>query len=1212
MLAAVAAALLILPSFGESSRADPVDGDASVTTDAGYARILIDLKDMVGAKVTESGSVLIVAFDKPVSVPIEKISRMAPTYVSAARLDPDGLAIRLALARKVKVHTIPAAERLYVDLLPSDWVGVPPGLPQAVIDELAKRARQAEQKLRSQKPAPAEPTIRVKVGVQPTFVRYVFDLPDAVNATSEQGAGTLTLKLDHPVKLDLADAQATLPASVAAIDSTAGEDGTRVTFHLNGSPSIRSFREERSLIVDVESIGTLRSSNARLPSKAAASGGSPEKAVATKASDGSDRRDRKSSNQGGPPASDLHGNVAPAESHLGASQMALLGLSPPEIATPADSPIAKTPEDNAARPEPAVPARPARGHDAPAHDGSAATPKANPESQTKSPPPAARKNEQAHTDPNAPVAVAIRDEAPNVRLDFRFAAPTPAAAFRRGKMLWLVFDSPAPIVTTALASAPSVRNVMVNRNDDGAAVVRIEFVRPKSMSFSAEGPDWVLLAGDGIADSAKQAALARNGIGEGRSSIAISFPGARHVHRIKDPSAGDTLLVVTALGPPRGLPKGHDFVELRALASMQGVVVQPLADDVSVDVVKDKITIARPGGLQLSSAALSNRDDANGAALQPDFFDAQTWGFDRHANYEERQFDLIAKAAAAPDYKRRPARLDLARFYLARGMFAEAKGVLDVVAQDERNGDGPTGSILRSVSEVMLGRPHEALKDLSAPDIGDAGVAQIWRAMAYAGQGQCDRADKMFKAAGTAIDALPVELQRRVKLEAMRCAIQVHDFGGASAILDDFETLGAPAASPLLQLLTGRLQEGLGKDGEALALYRTAAASADRPIAAQAALRELALRQKLGRIKRPELIASLEELTTMWRGDETEAEALKLLAHAYTEDKRYRDAFHVMRTALLAHPNSELTQQIHDEAAETFEKLFLAGAGDAMPPIEALGLFYDYRDLTPLGRRGDDMIRRLADRLVSVDLLDQAAELLQHQVDYRLQGAARAQVAGKLAMIYLMNRKPDLALAAIQKTRVSDLAGDVRDQRLLLEARAMSEIGRHELALEMIDGMKGAQAQRLRADILWASKAWRRAAEAVEYLYGARWKDARPLDTAERMDVLRMAIGYALADETLSLSRIRERYGAPMKASADRHAFEVVTAPIGPGTDEFRTVAATVTSLKMLDAFLEDMRKRYPESNPGASAASSKPTGPQNPAKADKTPTGSIAARAAR
>ena len=50
-------------------------------------------------------------------------------------------------------------------------------------------------------------------------------------------------------------------------------------------------------------------------------------------------------------------------------------------------------------------------------------------------------------------------------------------------------------------------------------------------------------------------------------------------------------------------------------------------------------------------------------------------------------------------------------------------------------------------------------------------------------------------------------------------------------------------------------------------------------------------------------------------------------------------------------------------------------------------MFYEFRELTPIGRRGDEMIRRLADRLVAVDLLDQASELLQYQIDQRLEGA---------------------------------------------------------------------------------------------------------------------------------------------------------------------------------------------------------------------------------
>jgi hypothetical protein len=148
-------------------------------------------------------------------------------------------------------------------------------------------------------------------------------------------------------------------------------------------------------------------------------------------------------------------------------------------------------------------------------------------------------------------------------------------------------------------------------------------------------------------------------------------------------------------------------------------------------------------------------------------------------------------------------------------------------------------------------------------------------------------------------------------------------------------------------------------------------------------------------------------LAATWRGDATEIETLQMLGRAYTDEGRYREAFQIMRTAISAHPNSEMTRRIHDEAASTFDSLFLAGKGDSLPAIDALAMFYDFRDLTPIGRRGDEMIRRLADRLVSVDLLQQATDLLKHQVDNRLQGAARAQVAARLAAIYLMDRKPD-------------------------------------------------------------------------------------------------------------------------------------------------------------------------------------------------------------
>jgi hypothetical protein len=225
------------------------------------------------------------------------------------------------------------------------------------------------------------------------------------------------------------------------------------------------------------------------------------------------------------------------------------------------------------------------------------------------------------------------------------------------------------------------------------------------------------------------------------------------------------------------------------------------------------------------------------------------------------------------------------------------------------------------------------------------------------------------------------------------------------------------------------------------------------------------------------------------------------------------------------------------------------------------------------------MIRRLADRLVSVDLLDQAADLLQYQVDHRLDGAARAQVATRLAVIYLMNRKADRALATLRATRTADLSNELRDQRLLLEARALSDLGRHDLALEVIANIDGREAIRLRSDILWAARRWDESAEQIELMYGDRFKDFQPLTEIERQDILRAEIGYALGDDALGIGRFREKYAAKMAETPDARAFEIVSAPLGTSGEEFGAIAHAAASVDTLEGFLRDMKARYPDAS---------------------------------
>jgi hypothetical protein len=201
----------------------------------------------------------------------------------------------------------------------------------------------------------------------------------------------------------------------------------------------------------------------------------------------------------------------------------------------------------------------------------------------------------------------------------------------------------------------------------------------------------------------------------------------------------------------------------------------------------------------------------------------------------------------------------------------------------------------------------------------------------------------------------------------------------------------------------------------------------------------------------------------------------------------------------------EISRAAQDASAALFS---LSGPkGDDLPGRSA-GMFYEYserRDRT--ARRRDDP--PAADRLVAVDLRDQAADLLQYQVDKRLEGAARAQVAARLAMVYLTARKPDRAISALRTTRIADLSGELRTLRLLLESRAQSDVGRHALALDIISNITGREAIHLRSDIYWASRRWREASGQINCTTPTAGA-TEPLN-GPKADVIRAAVGYALA-----------------------------------------------------------------------------------------------------
>ncbi|MEM9635189.1 MAG: tetratricopeptide repeat protein [Pseudomonadota bacterium] len=791
------------------------------------------------------------------------------------------------------------------------------------------------------------------------------------------------------------------------------------------------------------------------------------------------------------------------------------------------------------------------------------------------------------------VAAEARRIGNTVRVVFPFSEPVSTAVFRRNDSIWLVFDTDATIDTRGMISAlaETADKIDVQQFED-YQILRLDLNDPVLATVGVDGNAWSLVIGDLILEPSIPLQLERTVRGDGESVLRVLYQDPQNIREITDPFVGDKISLITGFGPPRGLLKPQKFVDLDALSSAQGIAVAAKSDGVQMKILGDDVLIEREGGLALSNRHLRGGTGAFNTIVDPEesnFIEFVSLSTEGPGGYRTRLLELQDRLSKAPVGKRRKPLIALSRFYLAHQFAQEALGLMTLALEEEPAlAEDSSFNLMMGAAQTMAGRPEEAYDHLNRPDLKNSPDAAIWQTIVDVKLGNWTQARIVMPRGRAVVGNYPTAIQTEFKLAAAQAMVEVNDFGIANGMLAEIEPSEVTQAQAArYDILRGRVADASGRSQEALTVFDLVTRSDDRPRSAEAEYRALRIRYRDGELSVDETMDRLASLATSWRGDEIELRTLRFLSQLYAERGQYREAFEAMKSAVQADPDSDTTRLLQEEMNGLFNALFLDGKADEMQPVKALALYYDFRELTPIGRQGDEMVRLLAKRLVEVDLLDQATELLRHQVDNRLKGAARAQIASDLAAIYLMDRKPDEALRVLNRTRQASLPSTLERQRNIVEARALTENGRPDLALELVRNMRGTDVDRLRADTFWAAESWRDAGEQLEAMHGSRWSDNIPLDELERRDILRAGIAYSLAGDQLSLERLQTKYTTKMADSPEAFAFEVVTRPVDAQGVEFLQVANRLADVDSLETFLKEYRRQYmsPGRSPDQAAA---------------------------
>jgi tetratricopeptide (TPR) repeat protein len=777
-----------------------------------------------------------------------------------------------------------------------------------------------------------------------------------------------------------------------------------------------------------------------------------------------------------------------------------------------------------------------------------------------------------------------------VLLHFPWKAPLGAAVFRRGEAVWVVFDTPVKLdIAGAPGPTPVFKGLQVAGGPDYSAV---RIASPSSIPVKAwaEGNVWTVALGSGM----QKPGIAIKTVRDTQNplpSLQSDMAGATKVVWLADPVVGDRIAAVTALAPTKGVGTRRAFVDMTLLTSAQGMGLEPNAPDLVLSIDGEWVRITRPKGLTLSSVtAQQNAKPAvvglPQAAAMPALIDYAAWsrtgegGFQaRYSELQKAAADEMNKEAGGDKQAGVAARMGLARFLAGSELSYEAIGVLNMLARThpELPAD-PEFRGMRGAARAMAGRFKEAENDFSVPSLADDPASSLWRGYIAAMQNDWPAAREGFTKGLSALNQFVPAWQSRFARAYAETALEQ---GQLSIAATEAALSIAQTKDPLEQLaarlIQARVIEAAGHPQQALPLFDAVARTPLDKISTPAKMHAAQIRLALGQMSPTQVASLFDSLRYRWRGDRVEVGLVRGLGQLYLNQGHYREALETLRTIASQKIATPEMQGVRADLSQTFRTLFLDGQADGMEPIQALALFYDFKDLTPLGSDGDLMVRKLARRLVDVDLLDQAADLLKYQADNRLNGAAKAQVATDLAMLYLMDRKPEQAIQAINDSRTTILPPALQDQRRMIEARAWLALNSNDHALELVAKDRSKDADSIRAEVAWRSHQWPTTASELEKVLGDRWKDPKPLAPDEEAMLLRAGVAFSLANDEAGLDRMRAHYQGFIDTASAPELLRIALAGTANAQVSPRDFGRLSADADVFSGWVKRMKQRFKE-----------------------------------
>ncbi|MTI11240.1 AMIN domain-containing protein [Curvivirga aplysinae] len=1084
-----------------------------------FGRLVFDWPSNVNVTTAIQGQTLVLSFSKPFDASLAPVAEHLSGYLGQGSFSSDKLRLSFPLRQSLAVSHFKNGQSIVVDLKPATPTS----------SQVAENSGNTT-------------SIRVRVGEHDNFTRLVFDWPNNVTYNADLTAGQLVLSFAAEAGLNLAQLREQLPDGFSDLTSSSSNGGTRFALTAPADTGLRHFKSGNKVVVDLVK-------GAGQPARSA-----PETAPAQ----------------------------VQAETEEPNNQS-------PEVSVP-DPVESETVELPPVTPAPTTSVTQAEVNEVGEVQGELDTAQIQKEDEALAKAEAEGSVTLLRPDQAelaARLAEKKRQEAQKqsgpapVTLLFPWSENVGAAVFRRGENVWIVFDKRAPV---DLAPLRQQGQPLITRVEQlpvgGATVFRLKTLPGINPIVQKEGFDWLLEFRQGPILPSIQATIQADV--DGDIGPHLNFPSDEPgvLINLPDPDIGDVLRIATIKEPGIGVQGQRAYPEFTLLASAQGVVVEMLGDEVFFDRELDGFRLYSTEGLHISAispeAPVADISQLSSKRL----FDFEEWLRGGPDKYQKDRQELITTVQDTDPVDKNDARFKLAEFYLAHGRGPEAKGVLEVIALNDQTIE------TRPDYRAMLGAAHflnwdydSARQTLNDPRLDGFSEASIWRGATLAELGEWKQAVDYFKAGDSLLLRYPYPLKATLAMLRIEAALATRDLRSAENWLDELDkgrdklSRGQLAALRYHQARIALTKNNLDQAHD---IWKDLAAGPDQfnAVRSQYALVNHGLKQET--LSLDEAIDILDKLRYRWRGDSFELAVLRRLSELHFENLDYRNGLNIMKTVVTYYPETPIGKEMAEEMVNIFKRLYLEGDADLLPPLKALAIYDEFRELTPSGPDGDEMIEKLADRLIAVDLLNRAAALLDHQVRFRLQGENRARVGAKLALVHLIDGQAEDAIRALNASQSPQLNEDLEGDRRRLRAKAAFELGDLPEAIKLLAGDVSKEADMLRRDMFWAEENWSEVSRVLQSLAGNPPDEAElGLDDEKAGYVLNWAVALRLNEDEDGLALLNELYGPAMQFSALANAYNFIATSVNSERPEkLQDMIRQLANSDMFNAFVNNYRDK--------------------------------------